>query len=295
MKKIIQCVPNFSEGRNTKTIESIVKAAKEASSAIIADYSWDVNHNRMVLTLLGDSNEIYFSIKEAVKMATELIDLRNHKGAHPRIGAVDVIPLAPIQNTIMQECIDLSYRIGDFIAQLGVPIFYYEQSALNDEHRYLPDIRKGGFESMQNILLEGSRKPDAGPNHIHPSAGASVIGARNPLVAYNINLVSKDINMAKNIVREIRSNKNLLPGLKAISVDLVSIQQVQVSMNVTKPDLLSLSNIYRFVEQQAHLQNVDIAESEIIGCMSKKYLGDMTLDDIKAKNVKPTQFLEEWI
>lgn len=296
MNTVIQCVPNFSEGRDLLKIEKIMEAARDASIVKVVDYSSDVDHNRMVMTLLGDPDEIAPSILASATAAVNLIDLREHIGAHPRIGAVDVIPIVPISGITMQECIDISYRIGrEIAAQLNVPVYYYERSARQDSHVKLPDIRKGGFEGITGRLLDGARKPDEGPQYAHPSAGAVVIGARGPLVAYNINLASQDIGIAREIVRRIRAGADELPGLKAISVDLASRGIVQVSMNITQPDRLQVPSVFAFIENEAHRLGVEIAESEFIGILSKRSLGGATPDDLKAYGLKDTQILENWV
>ncbi|MHB0997691.1 MAG: glutamate formimidoyltransferase [Armatimonadota bacterium] len=296
MQPIIQCVPNFSEGHNPDIVESIISAAKDASTVKIIDYSSDVDHNRMVLTLLGNPDEIYYSMIAAASRAVESIDMRRHAGAHPRIGAVDVVPLVPIRDISMQDCVALSYKIGIEIAdKLCIPVYYYEQSAMVDSHVKLPDIRKGGFESLVGIDLDGCRRPDAGPNHIHPSAGAVVIGARSPLIAYNINLASDNIETARYVIKQIRMNKDILPGLKSISVHLKSRSLVQVSMNITEPDLLSVRSIYDFVKKAALQVNTDIVESEFIGAISNKYLADTSVVYLQAKDFRESQIIENWL
>ncbi|MHB1458919.1 MAG: glutamate formimidoyltransferase [Armatimonadota bacterium] len=296
MKQIIQCVPNFSEGRNQNIIKKIVDAAQTASSVKVIDYSFDVDHNRLVVTLLGDIDEIYASVIGAVSAAVNSIDLRCHEGAHPRIGAVDVTPLVPISGIEMQECVALSRRIGERIAaRFSVPVYYYENSAINESHLKLPVIRKGGFEHLVGYKLLGDRKPDSGPSYVHPSAGAAVIGARGPLIAYNINLATDDINTARTIVKQIRANSSLFPGLKVLSVNLKSRKLSQISTNITQPDLLPISHIFDFVRNEANLLGVEIAESEFIGAISEKYLSNISVSDLLAHNFMSSQIIENWI
>lgn len=296
MKKIIQCAPNFSEGRDQSTISAIVNAASDSSTVKVIDYSSDVDHNRMVMTLLGDLDEIFASIIGAASVAVDRIDLRKHEGAHPRIGAVDVIPLVPIVGIDMQECIDLSYRIGEQLAaRFGIPVYYYENSALKESHIKLPIIRKGGFESLAGNDLTGDRKPDAGPSFVHLSAGAVVIGARGPLIAYNINLSTDDMNITREIVRRIRENNESFPGLKVLSVNLKSRGLTQVSMNITQPDMLPIKTVFDFVKTQAAVIGTDIVESEFIGAVSAKYLKDVSISDLLAYNFKSMQIIENWI
>ncbi|MCX6376778.1 MAG: glutamate formimidoyltransferase, partial [Armatimonadetes bacterium] len=191
-------MPNFSEGRDRSVAEAIAQAARTASDAVVADCSCDCDHNRMVLSLLGGPEEIRSAVFAAARAAVELIDLRTHQGAHPRIGAVDVVPLVPIGGVTMHECVHLSRLIGGDVAEkLGVPVYFYERSAIKSHRVNLHDIRKGGFERLVEAeTLEGDHAPDLGPHKAHPSAGAVVIGARGPLVAFNVNLQTEDMEIA---------------------------------------------------------------------------------------------------
>ena len=288
---IIQCVPNFSEGRDVAVVEAIVSAAREASEVTIADYSSDPDHNRMVLSLLGNPEDIRESVQAAASRAIQLIDLRSHTGAHPRIGAVDVIPLVPIKGVAMEDCVVLSYEIGHDLADLGIPVYFYEESATAAHRSNLADVRRGGFEKLAAAPLDGNCAPDLGPPAVHPTAGASVIGARSPLVAYNVNLNCRDMEIAQAIVRKIRSGEAGLEGVKAMSVWLATRGKSQVSMNVTTPHLTPLKQVFDFVESQAAGLGV---ESEIIGLVSERYLG-CPLQDLKALAFKETQLLEHWL
>lgn len=294
---VIQCVPNFSEGRDAAVVEAIAQAARTASDAVVADCSCDCDHNRMVLSLLGGPEEIRSAVFASAKRAVELIDLRAHGGAHPRLGAVDVIPLVPIRGITMQECVDLSREIGGDVAEkLGIPVYFYERSAIKSHRVNLHDIRKGGFERLAEAdVLEGDHAPDLGPHKAHPSAGAVVIGARGPLVAFNINLQTEDMEIGSAIVRQIRSGESGLAGLKSMAVWLASRSLVQVSMNVTKPDATPLRDVYSFVETEARTLGAEVAESEIIGIVSRKHLAGTSPQKIKARAFKETQMLEYWL
>jgi len=294
---VIQCVPNSSEGQDASICEAIVDAARMSSGVTIADFSWDPDHNRMVLSLLGGPEEIRSAVFASAKRAVELIDLRAHGGAHPRLGAVDVVPLVPIRGITMHECVDLSRLIGGDIAdELAVPVYFYERSAIKSHRVNLHDIRKGGFEHLVEAeVLTGDHTPDLGPHKAHPSAGAVVIGARGPLIAYNINLDTEDMEIARAIVRKIRSGESGLPGLKSMAVWLASRSLVQVSMNVTKPDVTPLRDVYSFVEAEARTLGVEVAESEIIGLVSRKHLEGTSPEKIKARAFKETQMLEYWL
>jgi glutamate formiminotransferase len=250
----------------------------------------------MVLTLLGGPEAIRGAVFAAAKRAVELIDLRKHRGAHPRLGAVDVIPLVPIREITMDECVDLSRLIGADIADgLGVPVFFYERSATAARRANLADIRRGGFEALAARELVGDRAPDLGPPRVHPSAGAVVIGARGPLIAYNVNLDTQDTEIARAIARKIRSGEAGLVGVKSIAVWLAAQSRAQVSMNVTKPDETALRQVFEFVEAEARTLGVEGLESEIIGLVSRKYLAGTSPELLNAKTFKPTQILEYWL
>jgi len=296
MRQTIQSAVNYSEGRRPEVIDAIVDAARGASDAIVADYSWDTDHNRMVVTYIGGPEDIRRAVFASARVAVEMIDLRTHTGAHPRIGAVDVVPLVPIQGITMDACVELSRIIGaDFADKLGVPVYLYECSAASGHRTKLPDIRRGGFEALAQGELTGDREPDLGPHKAHPTAGAVVIGARGPLVAYNINLETRDMEGARSIVRKIRSGEAGLTGVKSMAVWLAAQSRAQVSMNLTRPDVTPVPPVFEFVRSEASKAGVEVAESEFIGLVSERYLAPMTPADLKATHLKPTQILEHWL
>lgn len=295
MSAVVQCVPNFSEGRDNLNVEAIVKAAAEASAARVIDYSSDPDHNRMVVTLLGEPAEIRYSVLAAAERAVELIDLRSHSGAHPRIGAVDVIPLVPLRGITMQECVDLSYEIGEDIAEkLHVPVYFYEYSARSSARRNLAEIRRGGYERLRDEGMTDDRAPDIGPHSVHPTAGATAVGARGPLIAYNVNLDTTDMEICRSIVQTIRAKKKH-EGVKAIAVWLATQSRVQVSMNLTQPELTPLKEVYDFVKSEADKYGVRIQESEIIGALPASALDGVGKAAIKAWRLKESQFLDTWL
>lgn len=297
MQPVIQCVPNFSEGRDLSKVQSIVSAAREASSARVIDYSSDPDHNRMVVTLLGTPQEIRHAVFAAASRAVELLDLRTHQGAHPRIGVVDVVPLVPVRDISMHECVVLSRAIGKDIAlRLGVPVYFYEYSAIKSHRVNLPDVRRGGFEHLvEEGELTGDHTPDVGPHRVHPSAGATVVGARGPLIAYNVNLNTEDMEIARAIVRKIRSGEAGLAGVKSMAVWLATRSQAQVSMNITRPDECSLKQVYDFIRDEASSFGVEVAESEIIGALLQRYLDCVSPAYLRAHNFKPTQIIDTWL
>lgn len=296
MQAVIQSAVNFSEGRDASVIQAITQASRGIAGVETIDYSSDADHNRMVVTYLGGQDGIHNAIMAAADRAVELIDMRRQTGAHPRVGAVDVVPFAPVQGISMDECVDLSYRVGHDIAQnLGVPVYYYELSARTSARTRLPDIRRGGFEAIADGSLEGDRTPGEGPHHAHISAGATVVGARNPLAAYNVNLDTSDPGAAKAVVGKIRRGDADLPGVRAICVCLTSRAKTQVSMNVTRPDLISLRAVYEFVQSEAGAMGVDVAESEVIGAIRRAYLDGASPADLRIANFGDNQIIDNWL
>ena len=295
MQQIIQCVPNFSEGRDQATIEAIARALRSVEGVRLIDHSSDVDHNRSVYTMLGGPEPIRAAIVAAVSEAVERIDLRDHDGAHPRIGAADVIPLVPLRGITMGECIETSYLIGEDLAGLGIPVYYYERSATRVHRSNLADLRRGGFERLRAVELDGECAPDAGPCMVHPSAGVTVIGARGPLVAYNINLGGTDIDAAREIACLTRAALSGLTGVKAIGVWLASRSIAQVSMNITRPDLVSLKQVFDHVRDQAAERGIEVLESEVIGVIPQKSLAGATPEKLKIRRFKDSQILETWL
>ena len=297
MQPIIQCVPNFSEGRDSEVVESIVRAAGRASPVRITDYSSDPDHNRLVVTLLGGPADVRQAVLAAARQAVELIDLRRHTGAHPRIGALDVVPLVPVRGITMHECVELSYDIGKDISEgLGLPVYFYERSAIKSHRVNLADIRRGGYEHLvEEGELTDDHTPDMGPHEAHLTAGATVVGARGPLVAYNINLDTPDLEVSRAIVKKMRSGEARLEDVKSMSVWLASRGKVQVSMNVTRPDITPLRDVYRYVQAEARNLGVEVAESEIIGLIPRRFLDGTSPEELKAAGFKDSQILDNWL
>jgi glutamate formiminotransferase len=296
---VIQSAINFSEGRRTEVIAAIIQAIRDVPGATLADYSADPSHNRMVASILGGPEAIFEAAIAASKVAIERIDLREHTGAHPRIGAVDVLPVVPIRNVTMPECVDLSHRIGQELAErFHLPIYYYEQSAEPGRLSALPELRSGGFEGLFTAPLSGDRIPDAGPHHPHPTAGAAIVGARYPLVAYNINLATTNIAIARRIAAKIRAARLTIPelqGVRALGLWLPSRFQTQVSMNLTLPDRSPMPAVFDFVRRHAEEEGVDPAESEIIGLIPRASLGGEPPERILWHGYRETQVIEYWL
>lgn len=290
----MQCIPNFSEGRRPEVIEKIVEAIDKASGVRVIDYSMDTDHNRAVVTFIGSPVDVRVSMLAGAKIAVDLIDLNKHTGGHPRIGAVDVVPVVALEDVSESEIIELGHAIGRDIAEkLQVPVYYYEDCALRDHCKNLSDIRRGGFETLNERGLVDGREPDIGPNEVHPTAGATVVGARGPLIAFNVNLKSNDLSIAQKIatkIRHLRNSGEAMEGVKAIGVDLKSRGIVQVSTNITKPDMIGMWDVYSFVEREANKLGVEVLESELIGAIRQQALIDavksaMKLPDLTEKRV----------
>lgn len=298
MSKLIQCVPNFSEGRRADVVQAIVKAIAGSSDVRVIDHSMDTDHNRSVVTFLGPPEDVRRSAVAGARAAVQLIDLNAHTGEHPRIGAVDVIPVVPIRDTTMAEAVVLSYEIGGDIAdELHVPVYFYEESARSENRANLAEIRRGGFEALKESGLEGERKPDLGPSKLHPTAGAVVVGARGPLVAFNVNLATNDMAVARAIaskMRRLRDTGVALPGVKAIGVFLKSRNLAQVSTNITQPDKVSMHTVYRFIEAEARAMGIEVLESELIGAIRQSQLGAPS-SEMKLGERPPERFIDYWI
>lgn len=298
MAKLVQCVPNFSEGRRADVVEAIVGAIEAASAVRVVDCSMDADHNRSVVTFLGAPEDVRKSAFAGAKTAVELIDLNKHKGGHPRLGAVDVIPLVPIREMTMADTVALSYDLGKDIADgLRVPVYFYECSAVVRHRTNLAEVRKGGFEALKKSGLSGDREPDLGPSEVHPTAGAVVVGARGPLIAFNVNLATNDMHAARAIaakIRELRDHGHAMQGVKAIAVHLKSRDIAQVSTNITQPHLVSMYDVYAFVEREARALGVEVLESELIGAIREEDLIEAARSAMKLHGISEKRVLDHW-
>ena len=296
---IYQCVPNFSEGRRTDVVEAIADVIRATPDAILADYSADPDHNRCVMSILGDVDAIYNAVLAAARVAVERIDLRTHQGVHPRVGAIDVLPVVPLRDTSLLEASVLAKFIGQTLGhELCLPVYFYEANARPDRPSALPELRRGGFEAFAHVPLNDERAPDCGPPLAHPSAGIAVVGARLPLVAYNINLAAPDVAIAQQTARQIRLERSRLPelnGVRALGLFLASQNRAQVSLNLTRPDQTPLPAVFHFVQEQAAKLGVTDLESEIIGLIPRASLAGLPPAAIHWHTYKPTQILEHWL
>lgn len=281
MHQIIQCVPNFSEGRDLDKIDKIVSPFRGKQGVKLLDYSNDEDHNRLVVTVVGEYEALKNAVVEAVGIATELIDMTKHEGQHPRMGATDVIPFIPIKNASMEECIKLSKEVAETVYnKFGVPSFLYEKSASKSDRENLATVRKGQFEGMAEKVKDPAWTPDFG-NNIHPTAGITAIGARMPLVAFNVNLNTNDIEIANKIAKNVRHLSGGLRFCKALGIALEERGIVQISMNMTDFTKTPLYRAFELIRIEAQRYGVSIVGSEIIGLVpmdallatSEYYLG----------------------
>ncbi|MCC6575665.1 MAG: glutamate formimidoyltransferase [Planctomycetes bacterium] len=281
---LVECVPNFSEGRRKDVIEAIVAAL--SPGVTLLGYESDQDHNRTVVTLAGEPDAIVESAVRGAKKAAELIDLRNHKGQHPRMGATDVIPFIPISGIDMAGCIELAKRAAKRIsADAGVPTFLYGEAATRPERANLADVRNGEFEGLRELIgKDPARTPDFGPNAIHPSAGATAVGARFFLVAFNVNLESTDLKLAKSIAKAIRERDGGMPAVKALGLELKNEGCVQISMNLVDYRKTSPAAAYNRIEELAGKAGVKVRESEIVGLVPQAALGADAATKLKIKN-----------
>jgi glutamate formiminotransferase / 5-formyltetrahydrofolate cyclo-ligase len=298
-RRFVQCTPNFSEGRDATVVDKIVRAIANAAAVSVVDYSMDYDHNRSVVTFVGDPRDVLESAFSGAAEAVRLIDLNNHAGEHPRIGAVDVIPITPIREVTMGEAIDLSYDLGRRIAdELQVPVYFYEESANHDHRKNLAAIRKGGYETLKQAGLTGDREPDLGPAAVHPTAGATVVGARGPLIAFNVNLGTNDIRVARKIAEQIRSARDRglgMAGVKALGIYLRSRDVAQVSTNITKPDQVGVYDVFDFIRTRARELGVEAVESELIGAINLCGLVDAAASAMKLPDLTSGRVIESWL
>ena len=293
MQKLIECVPNFSEGRNKNVINKIFNSAKKVSGVKVFELEYDKSHNRCLFTIVGSPEKVLASGWESIKTATKLIDMEKHVGEHPRIGSSDVVPFVPVSGVAIKECVAIAKKLGLRVAkELKIPVYLYEGAATRPDRVNLADVRKGEYERLKTeIETEKERKPDYGPSKMHPKAGAMVIGARKYLVAFNVNLATRDISIGKKIAEKIRERDDGLPGVKALGFDVGGY--AQVSMNLVDFEKTNFDEAYRGVEKWAKKFKVKIKNSEIYGMIPLESLVKAVKTTFKAGNFKSDQVLEK--
>ncbi|PIP35120.1 MAG: glutamate formimidoyltransferase [Desulfobacterales bacterium CG07_land_8_20_14_0_80_52_14] len=274
-KPLIECVPNFSEGRDAAIIEAIMAPFRKKNGCTILDYRADPDHNRLVVSLAGRPEPLQDALLEASEVAIEKIDLERHRGRHPRIGAVDVIPFTPIRNTTMEDCIKIAHHFGRrFYEATRVPVYFYEEAALRPERRRLEVIRRGEYETLKTEVSRPERHPDIGKPELHPSAGATVIGARKFLIAFNVNLGTKDLEVARRIAQTVRASSGGLCHVKGIGLALEDRGLTQVSINIVDYEKNALYRVVELIRMEARRWGVAIVETEVYGMVPAAALLD---------------------
>jgi len=293
--RLIESVPNVSEGRNKDVVEAIAQAAAGRGRKVI-DSSMDADHNRSVITIVGEPEGLLEGLVSLAAKATELIDLNFHRGEHPRMGAVDVIPFIPVRGVTMADCVSLSKSVGRQIAEeLNIPVYLYEQSATRQNRRNLAEIRKGEFEGFKEKIMQAEWEPDFGEAMVHPSAGVVAVGAREYLIAYNIELASSDLSVAKDIARAVRYSSGGLRYVKALGLALKDRGIVQVSMNLTNFKKTPILRVYDIVKLEAARRGVEVTGSEIVGTVPRAALYDVARMSLQVRGFSHDLILEERI
>ncbi|MBW2608631.1 MAG: glutamate formimidoyltransferase [Deltaproteobacteria bacterium] len=293
IKRIIECVPNFSEGRDLDKIDKIINPFRGKKDVKLLDYQRDEDHNRLVVTAIGEPVAMKQAVIEAMGVAIDLIDMRKHKGQHPRMGAIDVVPFIPVRNISMTEAIDFSKDVAKEAAEkYALPVFLYEESAIVPERRNLAAIRKGQFEKMAEKIKAPEWKPDFGPGEIHQTAGVTAIGARMPLVAFNVNLGTDDMKIADAIAKSVRHISGGLRYCKAIGIALKERGIVQVSMNMTDYTKTSIYRSFELVRTEAKRYGINVIGSEIVGLVPMEALIDTAVYYMGIEKFTMEQVLE---
>ena len=294
MTRLIECVPNFSEGRKAETVQSIAAAIAAVDSACVLDMHIDPDHNRSVITFVASPEKVVEAAVSAVRRAAELIDMRTHQGEHPRLGATDVLPFVPVGGVTMEDCVRVAHEAGEMIArELSIPVYYYEHAALRPDRVNLEDVRRGALELLrEQITTDPDRAPDAGLAQVHDSAGAIAVGARPFLIAFNVILRSDDIDVARQIARKIRARTGGLPFVKALGFRLHTRGLVQVSMNLVNYEVTGMTAAYDAVAREANLLGVQIESTEIVGLVPRDALDRAAPYFTKLENFSEAKILE---
>lgn len=292
-KQLVECIPNFSEGRDTDCIENIVQPFRATEGVRLLDYQYDTDHNRTVVTAVGTPRGMTRAVLAAVDEAVRRIDMTRHRGGHPRMGAVDVVPFVPVRNVTMDEAIALSVDVaGQLAATFGLPVFLYEASASRPERENLATIRKGEFEGMAEKLKDARWKPDYGPDAVHPTAGVVAVGARKPLVAFNVNLATGDVEIARKIASLLRHKTGGLRYCKAIGIALDRTDMTQVSMNLTDYSRTAIYRALELVRMEARRYGVAVLGTEIVGLTPMAALVETAAYYLQLENFTLAQVLE---
>lgn len=290
--RLVECVPNFSEGRRRDVIEAVVAAVRAVPGVTVLNVQSDESHNRTVLTFAGAADPVAGAVIALVEKAVALIDMNQHRGEHPRLGAVDVVPFVPIGQTTMEECVALARRVADQVwKQLRVPVYLYAEAATSPRRVRLPDIRKGEYEGLVEKMRQPDWAPDVGEPRPHPTAGAVVIGARRPLIAYNINLHTTDVGIARAVAKAVRESSGGLTGVQAMGVTAAS-GQAQVTINALDHARTPLHRIFDLVRIEAERFGIAVAESEVVGLVPLDAMLDVARASLRLRRFERAQVLE---
>jgi glutamate formiminotransferase len=294
LRKIVECIPNFSEGRRAEVIDQIVDAIKSVPGAVLLDRESDADHNRSVVTFVAEPDRVVEAAIAAAKKAAELIDLNKHSGEHPRMGATDVIPFVPISGVTMDECVQLARACGEQMwSALGIPVYLYEKAATRPERENLAAVRKGQFEVIrEEIATNEARRPDYGDARVHPTAGITAVGARPPLIAYNVNLGTPDIEIANKIARAVRHQTGGLRYVKALGFELKDRGIVQISMNMVNYEGTPLFRAFEMIKREAERYGVAVVGSEIVGLVPQRALNAVADFYLQLERFSEEQILE---
>jgi len=293
---LVECIPNFSEGRRPRIIKALHDAIIEVKGIKLLDHSSDQDHNRCVFTFLGNPRAVKKAILCAAEVAIKKIDMEKHSGAHPRIGAIDVVPLVPIRGITLEECVELAKNIGQTLAKkYNLPIYLYEEAATRPERKDLAWIRRGNYEGLKKEINTPDRLPDFGPPKMHPTAGATIVGSRKPLIAFNVNLGTSDVSIAKAIAKKIRHKNGGLRYVKAMGVMLHEKKLAQVSMNLTDYTQTPIYTVVEMIKMEAERYGVNVVGSEIIGLLPQQAILDTAAYYLRLPEIDPNQVLENYM
>jgi glutamate formiminotransferase len=290
--RVLLCKPNISEGTRLNVVEAVADAVRESEGVTLLDVAPDADHNRTVLSYLGEPDALLDVTKRMALKAFELIDMTQHSGSHPRLGAVDVVPFVPVRGVKMAQAVEIARRFAAFVGDLGVPVYFYEEAATRPERVSLPAIRKGEYEGLLDKLADPDWQPDEGPAVFHPKSGALVTGARPPLIAFNVNLRTTDLGLAKRIARAVRHINGGYRYVRAMGVELVGQGLVQVSMNVTHYKRTPLPRVLETIRSEAARYGVSVAGTELIGTVPLGVLEQVTRTYLQAHDLSAEQVLE---
>ena len=291
--RIVECVPNFSEGRRKEVIDKIVEPFRNGKGFSLLDHRADENHNRLVVSLAGDPEAIMDALMTSAGVAFSLIDMNAHTGAHPRVGALDVVPFTPLRGVTMEECVDIAREFGKRLNEkYEVPVYFYEEAATRPERKNLENVRKGQYEGLKKAINEPERLPDVGQARLHPTAGATVVGARKFLVAFNVNLRSDDLDAAREIARALRESSGGMKSVRAMGVRLAHRSIVQVSMNLTDWRTVSMRDAFLCVRDLAAGRGIDILESELVGLAPRGAFGGATAEELLLARFSEAKLIE---